>query len=275
MSTTTLVASAAAGVVSIEDDRGGRVTFGPDPFDSDALGLQIGRVLSLSAASLADRHALLVRMADHATRDQYQQILCRTNLDTLADVWALERAGFELMDAGITFARAIADPIDPPSWPDLTVRPSTDGDVAAIVSGMVGDPWNSRYEADPAYDPARVRELRTRWLWNSHRGRADVMLVGIVDGRPAGYATCRLDAATGHGEIELVGTLPAFRGRRVAARVIAHALSWLSTRSVLVTVRTQATNVAAAGLYERAGFTLRSSDLTYRLTLGLSGRNPL
>ena len=273
--TTTLFPSATAGVVSIEDDRGGRVTFGPDPFDSDALGLQIGRVRSLEAASAADCHALLTRLADRATQDQYQQIVCRANLETLTDVWGLERAGFELMDAGITFARAMDGPLDAPSWPDLTVRPSTDADVAAIVSGMVGDPWGSRYEADPAYDPARVRELRTRWLWNSHRGRADVMLVGVVDGRPAGYVTCRLDRATGHSDIELVGTLPAFRGRRVAVRVIAHALSWLSTRSTLVTVRTQATNVAAAGLYERAGFTLRSSDLTYRLTLGPTGRNPL
>ena len=57
------------------------------------------------------------------------------------------------------------------------------------------------------------------------------------------------------------------RGRRVAARILAAAVSWLSTRATLVTVRTQATNVAAATLYERSGFTLHASDLTFRLDL--------
>jgi GNAT superfamily N-acetyltransferase len=267
--------SAAADVSTIEDGRGGRVTFRPDPFDSEVLGLRIGRVDSLSAASAADRESLLARLAERAAEAGFQQIICRTAVDHLADVWALERSGFALMDVGVTFARALDGAIDAPAYPDLTIRPSTDDDVAEIVAAMVEQPWGSRYEADPAYDAAAVRELRTRWLWNSHRGRADVMLVGLLDGRPAGYVTCRLDRSTGHGEIELVGTVPAFRGRRVAARVLAHAVSWCSTRVALVTVRTQATNIAAANLYERGGFTLRSSDLTFRLALGRSAGSSL
>jgi GNAT superfamily N-acetyltransferase len=158
--------------------------------------------------------------------------------------------------------------ISPPASDDLIVRPSTDADMEAIVAAMVGQPWGSRYESDPAYDAGRIRDLRGRWLWNSHRGRADVVLVGILDGRPAGYVTCRLDRSTGHGEIELVGTLPEFRGRRVASRILAHATAWFSTRATAVTVRTQATNIAAANLYETGGFTLRSSDMTFRLTIG-------
>ena len=34
-----------------------------------------------------------------------------------------------------------------------------------------------------------------------------------------------------------------------------------------MTVRTQATNFTAAGVYERAGMTLRQSDMTFRLAL--------
>jgi len=36
-------------------------------------------------------------------------------------------------------------------------------------------------------------------------------------------------------------------------------------------VRTQATNTVAAGLYERAGMTLRQSDMTFRLALTQRG----
>ena len=133
---------------------------------------------------------------------------------------------------------------------------------------MVLEPWASRYEADPAYAPTRVRELRSRWLSNSHRGRAQAFFVGMLDGQPAGYVTCNVDGRTGIGEIELVGTLPAFRGRRVASRVLEHALGWFGTRTSLVTVRTQATNIGAATLYERAASPCSSSDLTFRRPSG-------
>jgi GNAT superfamily N-acetyltransferase len=246
-----------------------------EPFDSEVLHLTIARITSASASSADDYYNLFSEAARRLRREGYDQVLRRTSLGNLREVWALERAGFELMDAGVTFARTLDRRIDAPSHEDLAIRPPTTDEVSEIVSAMVSDPWGSRYEADPAYDPADVRELRARWLWNSHRGRADVMLVGVLDGRPTGYVTCRLDAAAGHGEIELVGTLPAFRGRRVAARVLAHAVSWFSTRATLVTVRTQATNIAAANLYERGGFTLHASDLTFRLDLRRSERTPL
>lgn len=243
------------------------LAFGPEPFDSAVLGLRIGRILFASAESADTHRLLLAELTGRARREGYDQVLRRTAIENLAEVWALEHSGFELMDVGVTFGRQLNGPLDAVIHDDLSIRPSTDADIDQIVRVMVHDPWNSRYESDPAYETSRVQELRARWLWNSHRGRADVVLVGVLDGRPAGYVTCRLDRASGHGEIELVGTLPGFRGRRVAARVLAHAVSWLSTRTTLVTVRTQATNVAAAHLYETAGFTLRSSDVTFRLDI--------
>jgi ribosomal protein S18 acetylase RimI-like enzyme len=245
----------------------GALAFGPEPFDSAVLGLRIGRIGSISAPSCAGYRALLDELTRRAQRDGYEQILRRTGIENLPEIWALEGAGFELMDVGVTFSRTLRGPIQPAVHEDLTIRPSTDDDIEQIVEAMVRDPWGSRYESDPAYQAARVRELRTRWLWNSHRGRADVVLVGVLDGRPAGYVTCRLDHGAGTGDIELVGTLPGFRGRRVASRVLADAVAWFSMRTAVVTVRTQATNIAAANLYESGGFTLRGSDMTFRLTL--------
>jgi len=259
--------SAISVALQLEGARPEALAFGPEPFDSDVFGLRIGRVVSACAPSVAGYRALLAALAARARADGYDQILCRAGLDNLAQVWALEGAGFELMDIGVTFGRTLAGGIEAPVLDDLIVRAATDGDVEAIAGAMVRQPWGSRYESDPAYAPARVQELRRRWLWNSHRGRADMFLIGVLDGRPAGYVTCRLDARSGHGEIELVGTLPEFRGRRVASRVLARAVAWFSTRAAAVTVRTQATNIAAANLYESGGFTLRSSDLTFRLSI--------
>ena len=245
----------------------GTLALAPEPFDSDALALSVGRIVHASASSVERYVTLFAEAARRARHAGYRQVLRRAPMADLREVWALERTGFELMDVGVTFARALTEVIDPPRWEDLQVRASTDDDIREIVDLMVRQPWGTRYEADPAYEASRVSELRSRWLWNSHRGRADVVFIGVLEGRPAGYVTCRLDHHTGVGDIELVGTVPAFRRRHVASRVIAHAISWFSSRSAFVTVRTQATNYAAAKVYERAGFTLHSSDLTFRLTV--------
>jgi GNAT superfamily N-acetyltransferase len=172
------------------------------------------------------------------------------------------------MDVGVTFAQRVAPGTrQAVNHDDLRIALSTDSDIELIARDMVLEPWASRYEADPAYAPERVRELRSRWLTNLHRGRAQAFFVGTMEGQPAGYVTCNIDGRTGIGDIELVGTMPAFRGRKVASRVMEHALWWFGTRTHLVTVRTQATNIGAATLYERAGFTLHSSDLTFRAAI--------
>jgi ribosomal protein S18 acetylase RimI-like enzyme len=83
----------------------------------------------------------------------------------------------------------------------------------------------------------------------------------------AGYVICLLDEATGHGEIDLVGTIPEFRGRGLAAAVVQEAIRWFDSVAEIVTVRTQASNFTAATLYERSGFRLSLSDITYRKRL--------
>jgi ribosomal protein S18 acetylase RimI-like enzyme len=244
------------------------VAFGREPFDSEVFGLEIGRIQTAHASSPAAYRRLFDSVLAEARSSGYYQVLRRARLDNLAEIWGLEAAGFELMDVVVTFARRVAAGVPVPEWTDFRVDLSTDATVEALSRAMVDDPWGSRYEADPAYDAADVRELRRRWLMNSHRGRAQAFFIGTIGGRIAGYVTCLLheDTARGtvEGEIELVGTLPAFRGRRVASRIIEHALCWFGDRCETVTVRTQATNIAAANLYERAGFTLRASEATFR-----------
>ncbi len=253
-----------AWVLAAEGDHAA-VALAREAFDSELFGLEIGRIPAVRAASTAEYRVLFEAALSRARVAGYDQVLRRTAVSNLAEIWALEAAGFELMDVGVTFAQRVAPGArQPAQHDDLKVASSTDEDIEAIAREMVLEPWASRYEADPAYAPERVRELRSRWLTNLHRGRAQAFFVGRMDGQPAGYVTCNVDARTGIGDIELVGTMPAFRGRRVASRVMEHALWWFGTRTHLVTVRTQATNIGAATLYERAGFTLHSSDLTFR-----------
>ena len=242
------------------------IAFAREPFDSELFGMEIGRINDAQASSAAAYRELFESVLSTARAGRYDQVLRRTRLESLQEIWALEASGFEMMDVVVTFARRVTPAVAAEAWPDLQIVPATDSLVDVIARDMVEDPWRSRYEADPGYNPAAVRELRRRWLLNSHRGRAQAFFVGLIDGRPAGYVTCVMHR-DGEGEIELVGTLPMFRGRRVAPRIIQSALAWFGERCEVVTVKTQATNIAAATVYERAGFTLRGAEVTFRANL--------
>jgi len=257
------------------DDGSGSIVAVRDPFDSEHLRVSVARVTTATAASGAEFRALHEAVAQRLPAFGVDQILRRVDLDGFEEIWALEANGFRLMDIGLLFERRFDGAVRSPESDDVIVRPSTEEDLSRMAAPIVQQPWGSRYEADPAYRAEDVRELRLKWLWNSHRGRADAMFVGVVDGAPAGYVTCRLIQSAAKGEIELVGTLPGFRGRGVAQRILSHALAWFSTRTAVVSVRTQATNYAAANLYTRAGFALARTDASFRLALSRRGESCL
>ena len=238
-----------------------------EPFDSEVFGRTIGRVVAVDPASSATFDALLRELIVAARDFGFGQLLRRVDTGERPEVWALHHAGFELMDIGVTFSRPPSGSTAAPRGEGVVVRAATQPDVEAIA----GDDtltWASRYESDPTYSPAQLRDLRRRWIWNSFHARADAFLVAEVDGRVGSFATCIVDPRSRHGDIDLVATLPAFRGRGLAPLVVDHAVAWFSDRADLVSVRTQATNVVAARVYEKAGFTMSSSDLTLRLNLG-------
>ena len=238
-----------------------------DLFDSEMLHMKIARVLDVRCSSSQRYELLYKELAAKLQNLGFTQVIRRLEVERLAEIWAMERAGFELMDVGVTFGRKIHGTVAAREFVDLNVRRSTDDEISRIAPAIVNDPWASRYDSDPAYKPEDVRELRIRWLWNSHRHRADIVLIGEMESSPAGYVTCLIDSKSRHGEVELVGTLPQFRGQHVASRILEHAIAWFSTRTQWVSVRTQAANYAAANLYEKSGFTLKRSDMSFRLNL--------
>jgi len=244
----------------------GRAEVRLDLFDSEVFERSIWRLTNFVAETPAG-YAALLELVIGAVSTDAAQLLCRTSAAHLPEVWALEAMGFQLVDAGVTFALRSSAQVATPADSAITVRAATDDDLAALVPTMVELPWGGRLDADPTYTVAQVREHRSRWLWNSHRGRANAFLVGVLDGVPAGYVTCVLDPNAATGDIELVGTLPAFRRLGVASCLVAHAVAWFASRVGTVSVRTQSTNAAAARVYEKAGFTLQASDLTFRLPL--------
>ena len=103
--------------------------------------------------------------------------------------------------------------------------------------------------------------------WRIHKGNQirsacdaedeHTVVVGELDGAVAGFATYRLDTATGIGEISNNAVDPPFQGRGIATRMYRHVLGELRQRGMrFARVRTgdDPSHAPARGAYQAAGF---------------------
>ena len=253
------------------DAAGATLRIDREDFDSDALGMQIGRVREIDPGPAAGAVAVLREGAAEARAAGFDQLIGSVPGDRIEEATDLGRAGFELIDLQVAFERPFHGPAVAPD--DAGIRAAVEADLERLDDELSPHPWGSRFERDPTYAPELVRELKRRWLRNSLHGRADLFVVSDAAGGPAGYLTGLLEGDR-RGRIELVGTLPTHRRRGVAGRLVAHALAWFSQRTDAVTVRTQSSNREAIRLYTSAGFRFDATELIFRMNLTRDGAGP-
>ena len=122
----------------IVDEEGHSVGVHDEPFDSELLGLRVGRLAPSPAIPLRQLEGLLARVAEHAGHEGFDQLLHRVPASSFEDIWALEAAGYHLMDIGVTFARRFDGPVE----------------AQQFVAGG-GAPRDRRRHRGPARDHAR------------------------------------------------------------------------------------------------------------------------
>ena len=252
--------------VTAGDDHGA-MAFAREPFDSELFGLEIGRITGARASSTAQYRRLFEAVLSRARIAGYDQVLRRTAVSNLAEIWALEarrlRVDGRRRDVrAARRARSASRRRLQRSARGALDRRRYRGDRARHGARAVGQPLRGRPRLR-----ARPRARAQIAMADQHPSRARPGVLRRDDGRPAGRLrdVQRRRPRAGIGEIELVGTMPAFRGRRVASRVLAHALCVVrhAHHTWSPCARRPPTS-ARPTLYERAGFTLRSSDLTFR-----------
>lgn len=253
------------------DVAGARIRIVREAFDSDVLGVQIGRIRDVDPGPDADVEVALREAASEARSAGFDQLLRSVPADRIGEAPPLGRAGFELIDLQVVFTHRFREPRTAPD--DARIRAAVERDLEHLDRDLSSQPWRSRFERDPAYAPERVRELKRRWLRNSLNGRADLFVVADAAGEPTGYLTGLLESDR-RGRIELVGTVPSHRRQGVAGRLVAYALAWFSARTDEVTVRAQADNRGSIRLYTRAGFGFDMTELIFRMNLPHAGAEP-
>jgi GNAT superfamily N-acetyltransferase len=242
----------------------------PLPWDTEQLGFAAGRVDAVVAEQIDEAYAAV---AADAAAAGIRHLSARIDASQLAHAWAMERAGFVLLDGLITFARPSGlESLKLPSLPDgVRLREAAPEEASQLAA--LADFQHDRFHADPHVPRERADALHFTWVANSvRRTAADVVWVAEDASGPLGFTTASLDRALEASwgirvlVIGLVGTVARARGQGIAPALAAHAVTWAREAGYAgVEVGTQLRNVSAARAYEQAGFRVVSTSLTFRL----------
>ena len=171
----------------------------------------------------------------------------RVEIDDIGAVQTLERAGYGVVDCGLTYeVDADALVVDASATP---AQQATEHDRGAMVA-LAGSAFRvSRFHLDPRFDVATAHAIKSAWVTSAFDGaRGD----GIVVVPDVGFLIW-LAAPDGACVIDLVAVAEHARGRGVVG-ALTHA-AWRAAGSpARLRVGTQAANAAASRAYQRLGF---------------------
>jgi len=196
---------------------------------------------------------------------RYQHLIVRVPAEDLPSIWAVEQAGFRLVDLGVdsTFTFT-ATPL--PAPPSIDIRPARSADLSTMRE-LAADAFRlSRFSADPFFSVEQVKDFHREWVKNLYDGLAQAVLVCELDGVLAGFVSCAMSGD--EGRIPLIATQHGYRRRGVGRGLVSAALGWFAAASARVAhVKTQSVNYPALALYHRAGFAISKSELTFSINV--------
>jgi GNAT superfamily N-acetyltransferase len=186
--------------------------------------------------------------------------------DDPTSVQAAEEGGFRLVDERITLACFTAAALLRPEPSGIELRDGRAEDVPDLEAIARVSHVDSRYYNDQGFARTGCDALYATWIRRSVEGAlADAVFVPVVDGRAAGYITCKRDELEpDKGWIGLVGVGAEAQGRGLGGALVGRAIDWFRQQAVSeVLVVTQGRNAAAQRLYRRCGFLTHDARLWF------------
>lgn len=189
-------------------------------------------------------------LAAHRRRGFY---FAKVSTDRVADVGALTRLGFALVDTAVTFELVHEVPSDTA----IEVRECAPEDADAVLA-IAGSAFRySRFHLDPEIGLELAHRVKREWIANYvTKRRGDALLVAHHGGKPAGF----LAALVGHGTaaIDLVAVATDAHGNGIGtALCAAFAKRYAGMPRV---VGTQMVNVPSIRMYTKLGYQLARSQ---------------
>lgn len=242
-------------------------------WETDLLGRKIGLATSLDRPFLPkNANQVLRRMETKARTLKFELLVSRIDASRTQSLWAMESAGFLLVDVGVTFRYELDSDmvlsergahIDPPK-----IREATRADIPALQKIVTGLFLTSYYYVSPFFSKGEADLLFRTWISNCvTKAVADKVLLAHTAHHILGFVTCRA-LANKTGVIDLLGVHRRYQSRGVGRALINAALEFFKASAVrVVRVRTQITNTASVNLYASTGSCLSRVDATFMKSL--------
>lgn len=182
----------------------------------------------------------------------------------LASLHAVEAVGFRIIESFLTFSRKTTSEIPLDGGSDFHIRLAQPDDMEMVASVAYRAFQSFRLRIDPQITESRARHSRREWVRNGFKGRAEAIYVAESEKRIVGFVLLRSKTDTGKtGEIELIAVEPGFHGKGIGKALVARAVRHYRGKTSEIHVGTQAKNLRAVGLYNRMGFSLVRSELSF------------
>ena len=200
-------------------------------------------------------------LSTHVKAQQRAFYFVKVPTDRVADVQAIERVGFSLVDTAVTFELTNEVSIAT----SIAVRECAAEDIEAVLA-IAGSAFRySRFHLDPAVGRSLAHHVKREWIANyAKKLRGDALLVAHLEGKPAGF----LAALVSHGTaaIDLVAVATDVHGKGVgSALCAAFAKRYAGMPRV---VGTQIVNVPSVRMYIKLGYALARSQYVLHLHVG-------
>jgi len=192
---------------------------------------------------------------------RFYQMRIRT--DRVDDVRVFTELGFYVVEATLVFGRM---PEALPAEAEVVVGQAEHRD-AVVEIGRTSFRY-SRFHLDPAVPREVADRIKGDWVASYFAGsRGDHILVGLLDGRPAGFLAVLATEVEGRKlrTIDLVATAPTAQGRGLARAMTARFLADAAGTADEVIVGTQVSNIPATRLYEAMGFRMERAEYALHL----------
>jgi GNAT superfamily N-acetyltransferase len=227
------------------------IHFTPEPFETEVLGFPVGRLVVPEGASLD----ALPNLEERWALEGYRLVSCRVREGWAEAGEALAGVGFDPIETLVRYERAPgAAPAMPPR-----VREGRAEDRDACEAIAVRSFRYDRFHREPSIPEGAADRLKARWVANGFAGRASSILVHDAGAGPIGFALGL--AGEGAAVIDLIAVDPMFQGQGNGAALVKGFVARHADR--LSRAATQADNMHACRLYERAGFAVAGRATTF------------
>jgi GNAT superfamily N-acetyltransferase len=180
--------------------------------------------------------------------------------DDAGTTFAAERGGFFYTDVRITLRKELHS--RRPETPKARIREARYEDLETLQAIARSSHGTTRFYHDPHFPDDRCGELYAQWIQATYDSGTAVLVVDHGS-RAVGYVTCELREVT-TGYIGLIAVDAAMRKRRLGTALTNAAHNWMvDAGATHAAVVTQARNVAALRLIERAGHVIDSTEIWF------------